>query len=138
MSFINDVVEGNVGGAIILGFLCIIMVYNLWVTFFFTVVVFIGQAIPDSRCKSKVNENMERFNNWMAHGISTYIFGIDTNDTEHGEVVPLVSRRDDDALVARLERIEKTLEKTLALKDIGDRDPDDSCTSSTIVPPLPL
>jgi hypothetical protein len=132
--FIDDVVDGRVGGAIVLGFLCIIMLYNLWVTFFFTVVVFIGQAIPDSRCKVKVKENMERFNNWMAHGISTHVFGIDRNDTEHGEISPLV-RHDDDALVARLERIEKTLEKALALKDIGDRDPDDSCV---VVPPLPL
>jgi hypothetical protein len=136
MNMLNEMAEGRIGGAIIWGFSCIPMVYNLWVTFYFTVVVSIGKAIPDRRCKSKVKENLERFNNCMSHAISMYVFGIDTNDTEHGEVVPL-ARHVDDALVARLERIEKTLEKALAFKDIiGDRDdPDDSCI---IVPPLPL
>jgi hypothetical protein len=134
INLVNE--KGGIGGSIVWGFLCIPMVYNLWVTYYFTVVVSIGQAIPNGRCKSKVKEKLEQFNNCISHAISTYVFGIDTNDTEHGEVAPRARHVDDD-LVARLERIEKTLEKALASKDtIGDRDdPDDSCIS---FPPLPL
>ena len=101
------------------------MLYSFWVSLMFSFSVIVGQILAEGRVRSQFRGLLNRINGGAVSFLSTYAFGIDRNDTEHGEVTS-DEKNGNAEILARLERLEETIEKAFAQKEIEDmeNDPD--------------
>jgi hypothetical protein len=113
--FAESVREGQVIVAIGLGFVCTLMTYSLWSTCMFTLELLVKQCIPLGPFRKKVLGILDTANDFMAQRVSSKMCGIDTKDTGGGKTT-LLSQNQNDEVIARLERMEKTIELALAHK----------------------
>jgi hypothetical protein len=121
--FVTEVNEVNAWGIFILGFMILVMIYSLWATTLFMAAIVIRQFVPDGSCLRSSNA-LDSLNSFMVKKISSAIFGIDVNDTEGGEVV-LDKRHKENALSARLDRLEILLAQNLAQNTPTDNNTED-------------
>jgi hypothetical protein len=123
--FATEVKEVSLWGIIILGFMLLLMAYSLWATTLFMAAIVLRQCLPDGSClKHRSSDALDSMNNFMVKKISSAIFGIDVNDTEGGEVI-LDKRHEEDALSARLDRLESLLAQNLAQNTPTDNNTED-------------
>jgi hypothetical protein len=118
--------EAHVMAVIAMLFLCLVMVYTLWITFMFVV----GLMLLPLCCgkSSRATLLLKAVNTFIVEKAAAQMFGVDVADTRGGEVIRLKNEEGNfSELFDRIDRLEKTLEKVLvqnATKEVDATDLD--------------
>lgn len=120
---INISAKASILVYICIAILAIIAAFSVWSAALFLIKMIVQRFIPKSGIKSRFRRVLQYINDRIiVRGIASTLFGIDTTDTEGGEVIQASNDKSaatamNEELVSHIEKLETLLERVLEKKE---------------------